>query len=615
MTEPARMDIVGSVNHRRVTVIALASVILGWWLGAVTSSLPDSRRTSAAPSRSTAPAEEPRGEAPHSPPSRGSSPPAGSLNPQAFPSLSGLLALLGRIPSLSSDQCAEVLDEILSLTGGKRELALRALGDHWASIDPEGALLVVRGTVDPEDPRWILAERAARAIARSDPDLLLEFIHTSDSPVARMTLAWIILPEIAEADPGMAARFLAEAPAWLRWDKLCTELAHRMALRSPAEALAWTESIPSLAVRSQSIARVWQTWAERDPAGAAAAFGAAAVPGPGRLAQAIGRSWSGLDPFAARTWIESLSDPTLQREAWTDFHLPVDQLGPDGAMDFIQSTMSEAARERMAERVAGDLGRKDPRAALLWAEQLPEGKVRSSALRSVLSDWSSTDPASAAAYASTLPEESWRADILHRAIDRWSVVDPDAALAWCQSLPPGSERDRVLAAAIENLSEIAPDGASGWLALLSDERSRTRAVSQVAAHWARHDPLAAASWAATRPSGEQPAVFHSLVRGWAFSEPEAAGSWINALPPGRPRDAAIEAYVSVIDGMDAGMATQWALAIDEPGMRDRAAFEMFQRWRHDDPSAADAWLGSTEIPEALKTRIAASLTPSGAHAE
>jgi hypothetical protein len=75
---------------------------------------------------------------------------------------------------------------------------------------------------------------------------------------------------------------------------------------------------------------------------------------------------------------------------------------------------------------------------------------------------------------------------------------------------------------------------------------------------------------------------------------------VNSLPPGQARDSAVKAYVSVIDGMDAGAATQWAYSIQDPTMRIEATMETFQRWLGNDQSAAAEWLQNTDLPEGLR---------------
>ena len=90
------------------------------------------------------------------------------------------------------------------------------------------------------------------------------------------------------------------------------------------------------------------------------------------------------------------------------------------------------------------------------------------------------------------------------------------------------------------------------------------------------------------------------MRGWAFEYPQEAGNWVKSLPPGDARDSAVKAYVSVIDGMDAGVATQWAYSIQDPTMRIEATMETFQRWLRNDDGAAAEWLQNTDLPEGLR---------------
>jgi len=106
---------------------------------------------------------------------------------------------------------------------------------------------------------------------------------------------------------------------------------------------------------------------------------------------------------------------------------------------------------------------------------------------------------------------------------------------------------------------------------------------------------AALQFASTLPPEAQGKAYYSLVRGWAFEHMTEAGQWINGLSPGPGRDAAIKAYVSVIDGRDPALATTWAASIQDPVERTEAMFNAFERWADKDAAAAQQWLHSDQV--------------------
>jgi hypothetical protein len=185
-------------------------------------------------------------------------------------------------------------------------------------------------------------------------------------------------------------------------------------------------------------------------------------------------------------------------------------------------------------------------------------------------------------------------------MEGWAYAEPEAAAEFAEQLPPGKERDFAALQLTRAWREEDPQKGLEFLKRIDDPGIAAEAAKDLVEVLVRNDRAAAVEVANQLPEQAQPGAYHGLVRGWAFGEPHAAGEWINQLPPGAGKDSAIEAYVSVIDGMDARSATQWATAIGDPKKRAEATMNAFQRWLGQDRAAASAWLEQADVGEGLR---------------
>jgi squalene cyclase len=157
-----------------------------------------------------------------------------------------------------------------------------------------------------------------------------------------------------------------------------------------------------------------------------------------------------------------------------------------------------------------------------------------------------------------------------------------------------------MARAVDSMREQDPQKALQWYKTIGDPEIAQKVAEGLLPSLVRVDRDAALQFAAQMPPEAQPKAYHNMVRGWAFDQPQEAGNWVNSLPGGEARDAAVKAYVSVIDGMDAGAATQWAYTMQEPTERMETTLNVFQRWLQNDRTAAGDWVQQTELPEGFR---------------
>jgi hypothetical protein len=97
-----------------------------------------------------------------------------------------------------------------------------------------------------------------------------------------------------------------------------------------------------------------------------------------------------------------------------------------------------------------------------------------------------------------------------------------------------------------------------------------------------------------------------VARQWAFADSDATAHWLTSLPSGPPRDAAIDAFITTMDGYDPALATAWAMAIEDPKQRQNKIGSAWLRWLERDPAAARLWVNGAEISEELRRQMVQS---------
>lgn len=193
--------------------------------------------------------------------------------------------------------------------------------------------------------------------------------------------------------------------------------------------------------------------------------------------QGLLRDWGRRDPRAAAQWVEQLSDAEERAEART--------------------------------LLATAWGTVDVRAAAAWVKQVVTGKEQQGLLRQVILGGTQNNPKGAIdlAVEALPPELLWSGEVQH-AIRIWSDRDPAAAARFLQGLPEGP-KDRA--------------GVS----------LRTTQLARAAKLWAMRDPSAALEWAEKLGGAERTGVLAALPGGLVksiISNPREALSVIERLP-------------------------------------------------------------------------------------
>jgi hypothetical protein len=241
--------------------------------------------------------------------------------------------------------------------------------------------------------------------ARRDPGAALAWAEGLGGAERRDFLGTVLF-QLARLDPERALEAVAALPAGSLRFQTIEEVAPHLAARDRERALAWAGALPNAAERLAARQAIVGRLAEDDPEAAAAVLASLApqdLPADLRdeLDRQIAETWLASDPERGAAWIASLPSDRVTDEVLREWAAA----DPAGAAAFLErhrgsTSFDEFSPEAYSHAAAG-LARKDPEAALAWAERIGEPSAREWSRNAALSTWTETDPEAAARAAGT----------------------------------------------------------------------------------------------------------------------------------------------------------------------------------------------------------------------
>ena len=268
-------------------------------------------------------------------------------------------------------------------------------------------------------------------------------------------------------------------------------------------------------------------------------------------------SWGASDPAAAIAWAEALPDKEKQKDALKEILQGAARRDVDGAIALARAHAPELLTDgSLASAIDDSLGKRDPgHNARMLVLLGATGQLRSAA-----GQWAEKDPAAASQWAQDLPDEKQRTEAMRGIWERLVREHPDEAAA--------------------QLSKNAADAPF----IEGSGKNITEKITE-------KDPQQAVRWAAAlQQPGARKEAFAALGDYFGGRDPIAGGEWLNTLPAGAERDGGIKSFVGRAVSGHAEDAAEWATAIDETAARRSALDATIGLWCKDNLAAALEWL-------------------------
>ncbi len=236
------------------------------------------------------------------------------------------------------------------------------------------------------------------------------------------------------------------------------------------------------------------------------------------------------------------------------------------AVTDIQSTLDELLRLGQSELV-DDLSQRllhrwavsDGHAAAAWAEQLPAGPMRETALSEVAIDWANSSLSDAATWAHQLTSAPERAATMLAVANEAVRSDPVQALSLAAEMSANPQRDQLIRHAAMEWAVQDGDAAAKWARQITNPSLRDQVLADVATAWSDHDPISAAGLAVAEipPGQAQSDAVVGIIERWAQQQPEQAADWVEKFPASELKPTAVANVATMWSLSDPDKAKQW----------------------------------------------------------
>lgn len=458
------------------------------------------------------------------------------------------------------------------------------------------------------DQQMMISELLARiagnippSLGGADPALALKLLDNLSDPDQRRQMLATALTRMASTDPQAAWSELNKLPPGTVSAGIYTAIFSGFAKQDPVDAAAEAASLPAGPERNNALQGVAKTWLAADPS--AALQWASGLPGNTSMVNDLIQSLANSNPKLAATYLDNMTDPIARNDtitiigrklstgptadpaaalAWfnqtatgsgyqtavaslfSGLATPsvqtwVDANGTSGgsvspytqnttlAVSLLAKVTDPAARQAAISSVADGWAKSDPKAALTWAQTLPDsdGSARTAALNTIVTTWSNTDPAAAGAFVQNSADPSVFLPIAPALAQTMAATNPQAALAFAQSLPAGTAQTQALNNAFTGLAQSNFTAAWTGAANLPPGDNQNTVLTNLVGVQAAKDPTQAAALLDKIPDvTAQLNATSSLAATWIKLDPQAFTIWLTALPTGDIRDTAIAQLAS-----------------------------------------------------------------------
>ena len=368
-----------------------------------------------------------------------------------------------------------VLAQLRSLSGQQNFYpVLSVLIPRWAEADPEAALAYAK-TLTRTTERQVAFTAVFSGWARRDVDAAMAAVEGLKSNDERRAAWSAILPELAQKSPERALELHLKNLA-----KGDTQFGYNFG----------------------SIQSIFNTWAQTDPAAAAARAMKLTSRDRDMAVNSIAAQWASKDLQGALAWAHGLPEGNTKRNATRVVLGEMANQDPQAAATYALTLKGTAQQEAMSS-VAAAWAQTDFTGALAWSQNLTDPKSRERALQSLGPEWTRRDPQGAAAYANSLPPGQTKNNLIGTIASSWANTDSKAALEWLQTLPTGQSRNNAMQNVVSQMSYRDPAAAAAWLEAMPAGGGRnSHYYSSIASQWAQQDPEKAAEWVKNLPPGQ-----------------------------------------------------------------------------------------------------------------
>ncbi|MCH6255672.1 hypothetical protein MLD52_03885 [Puniceicoccaceae bacterium K14] len=308
--------------------------------------------------------------------------------------------------------------------------------------------------------------------------------------------------------------------------------------------------------------------------------------------------WAETDVLGSIGWFKEHCRGKLQGEGLNRIVSQVALADPARATALIDEVPNGYARHWTVSNIMSIWVKEDLSAALAWAESLPEGNKRRTALVLGIRHWLKDNSYEAADYIlNTLSGDDFQKKVLREFAYEWAHNDPEAVLEWRENVQDESLRDTILSDIHIVWSDNAPEDAVKYAIGLPQPGSKYMILSRSGSVWGLKDKKAALRFSDSIEDFSSYLRFmEGVIEGIATHDPEGAADLFGELVSkgaGSPR--MVESIIEYWSGYEPRAAGAWLLELAEVSHKNRGMEKLMEYWSGEEPTAAREWFQSNVL--------------------
>jgi hypothetical protein len=219
------------------------------------------------------------------------------------------------------------------------------------------------------------------------------------------------------------------------------------------------------------------------------------------VAECIGEAWAKSDLKAALAWANQQTDMKVKDWILEKIITSMAHKNLKGACAYLPLLSPGASEERTIPEAFRMAAYHDFQGALAVMQSLPKGRTKDLATNGISRGMDYKDPQAAMDMASGIGDTGIRTAAELVVVVGLARKDPDAAIQWMRSLPEGQTKDLALKSISQGMYNN-PQAAWYLASVIGDEDIRNQAKRYVVWYWFLRDRPAASQWMQSLPVGQ-----------------------------------------------------------------------------------------------------------------
>lgn len=481
------------------------------------------------------------------------------------------------VPAMAADNLTNTFAELNTLQPAPSEKIYAQLFQRWATNDPAQAVEQWQSLPDHSADSLILSNIVS-VWGEQSPTNALAWLQSQPEGDARSAMITDLFKDWSTRDLTAATAACQQLPDGIAKTKAWEYVLNQRIAKDPASAADDVTNLPPGDYRQSVIAELCQLWTNADIN--------------------IGTNISTSAP-PVLVWAQSLPLESERVVVTNDFVISLAKNNSQAALQF--ATQNPGLSDDTLGVIAEALAKTDFTAATNWVSGLPTGEGKNTALSALTEIWAQTDPQSMITYALNLPAGETQTRYLTAASRPLAVHDFPGLVELLRPLANNDLRQQILESAGSEGDATNRDQLAKSIVALPADNDQQAAIKGLLSRWTPVDPAAALNWLSAFPeTNAQPAAVQSVIKAWSQTEPAAAAQWLTNAPVEIAGEGTVNAFLTGAVEKYPDFAAQWTQSVTNEADRQKYQVQVAEQWLKTDPSAAQKWINTLNLPEVIK---------------